>query len=275
MSYKTILVHIGTSNNVDQRIELAAQLAKRVKAHLIGVATTGVSSIVYQAAAYGAVDPGITAFLEPLRKNAQIALGKFEQIAQAAGVPSYETYLTDDDAVTGIAVQARYCDLVVMGQIAPDDAASTPEADLPENIVLNGGGPALIVPYASLKKDIEGRVLIAWNGSVEARRAVHDALPILQRAQAVDAVVFQPDTEGEHHGEKLAQFLGRHDIRINVINETAEQDFGDALLSLAANLNADLLVMGCYGHSRFRETLLGGVTRTVLKSMTIPVLMSH
>lgn len=110
-------------------------------------------------------------------------------------------------------------------------------------------------------------------------KAVHSALPLLRRAKIVEVTVFNPNRPSDAHGEQpgadIASYLARHDIKVDVMQETTESDIGDALLSLAASLNSDLLVMGCYGYSRFREVLLGGVTRTMLKSMSIPVFMSH
>jgi nucleotide-binding universal stress UspA family protein len=122
--------------------------------------------------------------------------------------------------------------------------------------------------------------MVAWDGSLSASRAVTLALPLLLRADTVDVVVMQTadkkdDVHGEEAGADLALFLARHQIKVNVVERHIKGNRGEALLSIAADLAADLIVMGGYGHTRFRELVLGGVTRTLLNSMTVPVLMAH
>lgn len=280
MSYKTILVHVDESTHVDARMEIAANIAVTENAHLIGAATTGVSRFFYAAAASNMDTPAvIDSYLETVRQRAEGALKKFENIARKIGVASYESRLADDDAAGGISLQARYCDLAVLGQYDPEESSSSINSDLPEYVIMNSGCPVLIVPHAGSFKSVGERVLIAWNASMEARRAVHNAIPLLKRAKVVEVAVFnpasQPDAHGQQPGADIALYLARHDIKVDVIQQETEGDIGNALLSRATNLTSDLLVMGCYGHSRFREILLGGATRTVLESMTIPVLMSH
>ncbi|WP_211475150.1 universal stress protein [Collimonas humicola] len=184
----------------------------------------------------------------------------------------------EDDIVACGCLQGAYSDLLVLGQSAPSDQSGV-NADTVPYVVINSGCPVLVVPDASAHAKTGSRVLIAWNGSIEARRAVHDAIPLLKRARTVEVAVFNPKSPANIHGQlpgaDISLYLARHGINIDVKEEVVKTDIGEALLSLAANLNSDLLVMGCYGHSRFRETLLGGVTHTILKSMTLPVLMSH
>jgi nucleotide-binding universal stress UspA family protein len=122
-------------------------------------------------------------------------------------------------------------------------------------------------------------VLVAWDGSQEASRALDGALPFLRQAAEVKVVVFNAEDQVNMHGEQpgadIALYLARHGVKVDVLQETTEQDIGNALLSLAADTVADMLVMGCYAHSRFRELMLGGASSTVLTSMTLPVLMAH
>lgn len=279
MAYKTILVHVDDARNIDARIELAANLALAENAHLIGTAMTGISRFLFESVAPGTGMPSVEPYLKTLRERAQNALNKFESIAQRMGVPSFEKRLADDEAAGGIALQARYCDLVVLGQYDPDGTASSVYADLPEYVAMNSGCAVLMVPYATAVRSLGNRVLIAWNGSSEAAKAVHGAIPLLQKAQIVEVAVFDSeqaaDTHGQQPGADIALYLARHNIKVDVIEKKTDGDIGEALLSLTSDLNSDLLVMGCYGHSRFREVLLGGATRTVLQSMTIPVMMSH
>ena len=150
--------------------------------------------------------------------------------------------------------------------------------DFPEYVVLNAGRPVLVVPYAGQFEHIGKRVLVAWDAGVSATRAVVNAIPMLKRADIVEVAVFNAEDSGDAHGDipgaDIALYLARHRVKVDVIRQKTRIDVGNSLLSLAADLGSDMLVTGCYGHSRFREIMLGGVTRTMLESMTIPVLMS-
>ncbi|HJV75772.1 MAG TPA: universal stress protein, partial [Noviherbaspirillum sp.] len=256
MSYKTILVHADDGRNYEARIELAARLAVLDEAHLIGVAMTGVSRFLIEAVATDIHAQSIQPYLDILRQRAERSLVPFEKIVRLAGLASYEQRLSDDEAVGGLTLQARYCDLAVLGQYDPEGTAPSVYANLPEYVAMNSGCPVLIVPYASTTTRCGERILIAWNGSAEAAKAVHSALPLLRRAKIVEVAVFNPNRPSDAHGEQpgadIASYLARHDIKVDVMQETTASDVGDALLSLAASLNSDLLVMGCYGHSRFR-----------------------
>jgi len=137
----------------------------------------------------------------------------------------------------------------------------------------------LVVPFAGHFTTLGENVLVAWDGSMQATRAVTQAIPILRRAARVTVAVFDPvsgpDDHGEEPGADIALYLSRHGIQVDVQRQRSNGDIGEALLTLTDNLGADLLVMGAYGHARYREILLGGVTRTVLNTMTVPVLLSH
>lgn len=195
------------------------------------------------------------------------------------GVLSVEKRLIDAAETGGITMQARYCELVVQGQYDPSDPTPTTPSDFPESVVLNAGVPVLTIPYSEPCQKIGSRARIAWDGSMEARWTIHDAITLLKRAELVEVVVFHPTAQPEVHGQPpsadLALYLTRHNIKVNVKSHVTSGDIGNALLTATAGAAADLIVMGCYGHSRFREVLLGGVTRTILDSMTVPVLMSH
>lgn len=176
-------------------------------------------------------------------------------------------------------MQARYCDLIVVGQHDPREPSPVVMPDFPQYVVLNSGRPVLITPYAGRYETIGNRVLIGWDGSMAATRAVTSALPLLRRAQLVEVAAINAGAQSNGQpptpGSELAVYLARHQVKVDVLLQESAHDAGSALLSLAAERNSDLLVMGGYGHSRFREILLGGVTRTVLESMMLPVLMSH
>jgi nucleotide-binding universal stress UspA family protein len=275
MSYKTVLVHVDESEHASERIKLAAAVAMAENAHLIGTATTGASRFIRRTQMLAELDPNFLIHLEFLRQRAKRGLEEFERVAQKIGIPSFEKRLVDDEAGGGVCLQARYCDLVVIGQNDPQEVSPVVMPDFPQYVVLNSGRPVLIIPYAGQFETIGNRVLIAWDASMAATRTVTNAIPLLKRAQIVEAVVFNPPAHDPAAGSDISRYLARHNIKVEVIQRKTEREVGNALLSMAADMNCDLIVMGGYGHSRFREILLGGVTRAVLETMTMPVLMSH
>jgi nucleotide-binding universal stress UspA family protein len=254
-------------------------MALEQSAHLIGAAATGISSWVYANTGGLGTDAGLAINLNFLRERARQELQEFEKLVRATGVDRYEKRLIDDEPAGGISMQARYADLLVIGQTDLDEVSPSVAPDYPEYVLLNSGRPVLVVPYAGQFEVVGKRVLVAWDASVEAARAVTSALPLLKNADTVHLAVFNADRDYGKHGEQpgadIALYLARHNVKVQVIAQNTEIDTGNALLSLVTDMSSDLLVMGGYGHSRFREVLLGGVTRTVLDSMTIPVFMSH
>ena len=279
MSYKTILVHVDQSRHAAARIRIAAQIALAENAHLVGVATTGLSRFVSQDSALDLTRTIVASHIESLHQRANQALADFDAITKQAGVLSCEKRLVNDDPEGGLSLQARYCDLVVVSQTDPDEPISNVISDLPEYVMLNCARPVLVVPYAGRFDQVGDEALIAWDGSIEATRAVTNAIPLLRRAKNVTLALFNPTVHADLHGEQpgadIALYLARHGIKIEVAEQRTNVDVGNALLSLAADLRSDLIVMGGYGHTRFRELLLGGATMIVLKTMTVPVLMSH
>ena len=278
MSYKTVLVQVDQSRHAAQRIRIAAAIAIADGAHLVGTATSGVARQAYQAHSFDLTMTLADGQFDAMRVAADQALGKFDAQADKLAVKSYERRMIDDDAGGGLSLQGRYADLIVLSQPDPDEADPGSETDLPEYVMLNCARPVLIVPYAGQFNQVGNNILIAWDGSKEATRAITCALPLLRRAASVSVAVFNAGgvmNHGEQPGSDIALYLARHQVRVEVVQKEVDIDLGNALLSLAADLGADLIVMGGYGHTRFREMLLGGVTRTVLKTMTIPVLMAH
>ncbi|MDB5917027.1 MAG: Universal stress protein [Massilia sp.] len=279
MSYKTILVHVDGSRHAEARIALAVRLAADHGAHLVGAAMTGVSRFIFQGANVDVARTVLAGQLDVLVGQANDALARFEAIAGTVDGLSFEPRLVDDDAGDGLALQARYADLVVLSQFDPDDPVARVDPDLPAYVMLNSAGPVLMVPVIKAPAAAGSHVLVAWDESLQASRAVANALPLLRHAASVTVALFNPDAPGRLAGADIALYLARHGVNVVVRREDNEKgsgaDVGSALLSLGPDVGADLLVMGGYGHTRFREVLLGGVTQTVLKTMTIPVLMSH
>jgi nucleotide-binding universal stress UspA family protein len=282
MSYKTILVHVDQSSHAPKRIRLAASLAVKENAHLIGAAATGVSQFI--AGSGFAADMGVNLTvqlatqLDVIHHQAQAALKNFEQIVQEFNVRSFETTLINDESGAAISIRGRYSDLVIIGQTDLNEPSPSVPPDFSEYVMMNCSRPVLIIPHTGQYEQIGRKILVAWNESAESSRALTAAIPLLKKADIVElATLIQnpEDTVGGRTGADIALYLARHGIKVNVIAQKAEIDVGNTLLSLACDLNSDLLVMGGYGHSRFREILLGGVTRTIFSSMTLPVLMAH
>jgi nucleotide-binding universal stress UspA family protein len=279
MSYKTILVNAELSQRAEHIVTCAARIAAAEQAHLIGLASTGINPLVYQC---NAAAPGVPLLPEDLSgfiASAERALTEFEIIAMRHGAPSCERRITDDGLPDSLVLSARYCDLVVVGQSDPDAHAPPSSVPYPQELVLHSPRPVLVIPWAGRFEHIGRRVLVGWDGGIAASRAILAALPLLRRAQLVTLAVLNPDLDYGAHGAQpgadMAQYLARHGVNVEVMTRETERGEGDHLLSLAADTDADLLVMGCYGHSRFRELVLGGATRTVLKTMALPVLMAH
>jgi nucleotide-binding universal stress UspA family protein len=280
MSYKTILVHLDRGARRGERLELAFRLAEKFDANLIGLFALSAARI--PSAALAEAGPIV---VEAEKRQRSEAARQAEQefrtaLARHGGVRG-EWRASEQDALGAVRLHARYADLVVIGQALPrgDDS----DGLLPgfaDELVLAVGRPVLLVPYAGRFPGVWDRVLVAWNAGREAARAVTDALPLLTRAVEVLVVAFDPDRGGADHGEEpgadIGLYLARHGVKVTVARQVGTGvNVGEQILSRAADISADLIVMGAYGHSRTRELILGGATRTLLESMTVPVLMSH
>lgn len=211
-------------------------------------------------------------------KMAKAAIAKFDEIAGRAAVIAESRML--DVAVTSapnvFANIARRFDLSIMGQPEPRKLAI--ERLIIEAALFDSGRPVLIVPYIQRTGLKLERVIVGWDGSRSAARAVADAMPLLVRAKTTEVVTVasEPIKSEETPGADIAHHLARHGAKVDLKSiVTAETDVANTILSHAADTSADFLVMGGYGHLRLREFILGGVTRAILASMTIPTLMSH
>jgi nucleotide-binding universal stress UspA family protein len=276
-TYKSILVHYDASQTAPLRLETAIGVAAPFHAHiacLYALSTELDPSYAYEA----------TQIMREAQQKARAqmladAKKGYDEVLRRTGFDQAEWRESTADAVEAVALQARYADLVVIGQQNPDSPGGV-DKFFQRNLPLAAGRPVLVVPYAFDRKPVGKRVMVAWNASREAARAVTDALPLLERASQVQVVAFRPekgrDAHGDEPGADIAHYLARHGVKVAVSRYDApDVDVGNQLLSRAFDFSADLIVMGAWGHSRLREMVLGGVTRTLLESMTVPVLMSH
>lgn len=282
MSYKTILVQADQSSNCAERVRIAIELGQQHNAHLAATAFTGgIAQFAYPGAWTadgGGYSAFLTAHLDILRQQADAAVAAFESAVKNQDLRSHESLVVDDEAGVALSQRGRYADLVVIGQTKPDEPRPSVPADLPQYVVMGCGAPVLLVPFAGTFASVGRRPMIAWDGGLSATRAVRGALPLLARADQVDVVVFtgeQSDISGDNPGDDIALYLARHDVKVNVIRSESRIGDGAVLLSLAQDRGADMIIMGGYGHTRLREFVMGGVSRTVLRTMTLPVLMAH
>jgi nucleotide-binding universal stress UspA family protein len=269
---KDILVKLSPAS-FDHAGAYAISLAAACAAHVTGIA------FAYEPEVMPPSEQGARRFVRVREQNeeaASVAAAAFEKQADAAGATASARALTTtlSAAYNLFGRIARRFDLAVVGQDDPDKEQS--EALVAEGALFESGRPLVMVPYihkAGIKLD---RVMVCWDGSRTAARATADAMPLLMRAGQVDVVTVEQAKSDEVPGADVAQHLARHGLKVAVERiARGEVDVKDALLNYAADSAADLIVMGGYGHSRMREFILGGVTRGMLASMTVPTLMSH
>lgn len=280
MPFKTLLVHIDETKANVGRLQAALALARAQKAHLTGLYVINEFDLPSYARAQvprHVIEEQRTA----AEKAAQAAVEAFLAEADREGVTAdTRVERTRDHQVAAlIARHARYADLVVAGQTEPDEPGPGGQ-HMVEDLVLSAGRPVLVIPYIGANHPIGRTVTVAWDAGRAAARAVADAMPLLEAAGKVHVFVVNPvsgiDAHGAEPGADIALSLARHDINAEVHTTTATDiEEGEAILSWLSDSGSDLLVMGAYGHARLRELVLGGVTRCILQSMTVPVFMAH
>ena len=281
MSYKDLLVVLDAGAPARGRIDVDAALAERFAAHLAGLYPLPIPQRPRELGYFdpAMLDPFFAEARERARDAADEVRERFEHITKLRGVTA-EWRLIPEGPEADPAVHARYVDLTILGQLDPDRGEAEIIDRRPEQVALASGHPVLVVPYAGRFENVGRRVVVGWSATREAARAVNDAMPLLMAADVVNVLTIDaheaPRGHGALPGADISLHLARHGVKAT-IEQTVSGDLsvGDTLLSRAADLGADLLVMGAYGHSRLRELLLGGATRTLLRSMTLPVLMSH
>jgi nucleotide-binding universal stress UspA family protein len=277
-SLTQLLVHLDASPHARHRLELARSIAQTHGAAVTALyAVTPALLVVPFAPEAGASVANALAQIDADRR-AQ-AHAEFDRSPAAPGVHASWAELEDYPVVPGFVRQAFYADLLVLGQYDPEDSESAGVPfDFPELVMAGSGKPALVLPYAGATGPVGQTILIAWKPTREAARAVSAAVPLLQRARRVHVLTFGETQEQViGAGLDLDGYLKLRGIEPVWHREGGAEpgNVGDLLLSRAFDLEADLMVMGCYGHSRAREWVLGGTSRTVLRSMTLPVLMAH
>jgi nucleotide-binding universal stress UspA family protein len=276
--YRNILVHIPSERPVRPVVDLAVALTMARRAHLdaiaIGYESMGAAGMIVEGGG-AAVAAVMGAEQERAQERANAAIAVFETEAKLAKIAYGARTLAAIPAEAGQTIEtlSRLYDMTIVLQ--PDASNASYDNEIPQHILSNSGGPVLMVPYIHKGPLDTHNIGITWDGSRLAARAMRDAIPFLAGAKAVTLIAINEEAS-EASSDQLAAHLGRRGIAARVQRLTTERgDVQSAILSIAAENNMGLLVMGAYGHSRLHERLLGGVTRSMLDSMTVPVLMSH
>ena len=282
MSYRSILLFLGADRHAGARTRFAIQLARDIDCHLVGAAPTGLPPPL---PVIGMEQRTSMAHLsqkvwDEVRQDAEQRVATFRGTCQRAGLRSFETLVDEADQAASIVGLAHCSDLVILSQADSADAMHREAQKLVEDVVLLSARPTLVLPSAGRFESIGESVLVAWDDSREATRAITDALPLLRLAEQIHIVSWHesnrpPSASIAGRLDALHQWLLWQGVRSGTHLEKTEMGVAETLLSRAADLRADLIVMGAYGHSRWSERILGGATRGVLQSMTAPVLMSH
>lgn len=276
MGYKTILVHCDATAATAGRLKVAVDLARRFDGHVVGLHVRQPFQAPMLTDAGLAMDALYSTYEQAVRSDEAVASATFAKAV--AGGTSSEWRACDGRIVDLLVDHARYADLVIVGQYEPEGPPMATPADLVEQVAMTTERPVLAVPYIGALKPPGNNVMVCWNDSREAVRATTGALPVLKTAARVSLLTIDPvgPRGGGDPAADLVQWLARHGVTATVQRDSAEgSTVGGVILSRAADLGADLIVMGVYGHSRMRELVLGGASRTLLASMTVPLLLAH
>ena len=269
------------AEEVDEVGDYAARLAHRDNAHLIGIFSLGSIPIEHPADSYALGKEAVRSVIDRIqaeREQAAVRAGRrLADLARRHDVISELRVTGGSNAEDEAALQALHCDLVIVGHPKPP---SLPDRWRPERLLYAAGVPVLIIPELVRSDAIGKHVLVAWNASREARRAVADAMPFIANAKRVTVLVMDADKKPGRHGEEpgadVALYLARHGAKVEVVQASSlEGGVAKGILLHAASHGDDLIVIGAYSHARSTERIFGGVTRTMLAQVRTPLLISH
>ena len=279
MEIKNLLLHLDHSKGCRNRLEIAFGLARDFEAKILGLFVVPDYVVPSYVEAQISVDL-ITDVTEKAIARAEETLVDYRKLAEKAGV-KMDAQVVEGQVIPILREHTKYTDLLLLGQDQPDDPDNA-SYGLADALLFEGACACVVVPHSG-KLAVPGkRVLVTWNASRESARALHEAMPFLHRAEEVVVLSSEPDgadseiARGHPHAQELANFLESHGIE-STSSGIADVDMStsDAILGQAADMKADLIVMGAYGHTRLREIILGGVTRDLLKRTPVPLLLAH
>jgi len=280
MTFKSLLVLLDDELPCITRTQTAIRLARQLDCHLVGLAPTGLLDLPAVPGSAAAISEFAATAWDALRDQAERVADRFRHDCRTAGLTSYEAIIDEADRARSLIRHAHCNDLTLLTQADPDAPRYRAASELVETVVLHNARPTLILPHSGRFEQLGTRALVAWDDSREAARAVADALPLLRAATDVRLATWPEADNGERHSlqsrlDAAHGWLARHGIDAQAQIEPASSSIASALLARATEWRSDLIVMGAYGHARWAERLLGGATRGLLRSMTVPVLMSH
>jgi len=277
MALKDILVHVDGSRSMPGRVRAAVDLARTHEAHLTGLYVIEVPVLPSYAEAQ-IPTAIIEAQYEAFVAAAAAAERTFAELTSNVDI-NPEWRLVEDRRLAALSLHAQYVDLLMVGQVDPGDPECA-NRGLADRLALESGRPVMVIPAGGAAEPIGKSILIAWNGKREAVRAISDAMPLLEAADRVTVVTVNSESDDSENAGIPAADIGLHLARHGIDTTTesiyaAPAAIGELLLDVAGDTSADLLVMGAYGHSRFREIVLGGVTAHILAHTMIPTLIAH
>ena len=280
MTYRSLLVFLDNEPLCLDRTRVAAQLAARLDCHLVGIAPTGTVGLPVAPEGASSLAEYAALSWQALRDRAELAAESFRAVCRALNVTSFEAVVDEADKAPSLVRHAHCSDLTVLSQAEPGTPGHYLNQALVEQVVLYSARPTLILPYAGRIDTLGSHAMVAWDDSREAARALSDALPLLRLAKQVQVISWHEPGGDDDMGlrprlDALSRWLMWQGVSADVRVETTGIDITDAMLSRAADMSVDLIVMGAYGHSRWTERIFGGATRGLLATMTVPVLMSH
>ena len=279
MDIKSLLLHLDHSEGCANRLQIACEIAREFDARVTGLFVVPDYIVPSYVEAQISVDL-ISDVTEKAVARAEQALENYRSRAAEAGV-ELDARVIEGQIIPVLREHSKYADLMLLGQDQPDDPDNA-SYGLADALLFEGGCACLIVPHSGKLSAPGKRILLTWNASREAARALREAMPFLGRAEQVVVLSSEPEQDdasiarGHPHADELARYLNLHGID-SVSSGISDPNVSpsDAIAGQAADMNADLIVMGAYGHARLREIILGGVTRDLLKLSTVPLLLAH
>ncbi|MEO1017847.1 MAG: universal stress protein [Pseudomonadota bacterium] len=280
MVFRNLLVYLDHTRGGNTRLELAVALAQEMEAHLTALALVG--EVFFPTMAGVSLPPQILQEqTDAAERRCRELLEQAKQRAERAGISMETRHETAnmDRLPFVLARHGRHADMTIVGQADPENS-DFDDTLLAEAAFMDSGRPAIVVPHSSTLRGLPERILVAWDGSREAVRAVNDSLPFLRRAKMVTVLVIDPDRYRAHLGEApgadLATHLSRHGVEVTVKATRSDGiGVGETIAAETKHADADMITMGGYGHSRLREVLIGGVTQYLLNRAPVPIFISH
>jgi len=285
MALRDLVVLLDGSARDESKLAVAVQLARRHDAHLTGLCPLELLLPADMSFALGGY-PDLWALPEfakqvesQAKAKAAVIEAAFRELLRREAVTG-DWVLETGPLIPSVIHRSHATDLIIVGQADPDHPLPATARTLIEDLLMMAGRPLLMIPYAGRFETIGTNALVGWTPTRESARAVHDALPLLAPSSKVLVLTVESTKAGDIEvlpTVEVAEHLARHGVDVSAARTVVSDGLApaDALLDYAADMQADLLIVGGYGHSRTREMIMGGVTRDVLRHMTLPVLMSH